>query len=96
MKLRLGTVFSGIGAIEQALIRLDIDHRIEFACDNGDVEIDIDYEHELKKIKKMNSTKEKRLYVENLYKTLSRKTNFVEQAYKANYKVENDNFFYDV
>ena len=84
--LKLGTVFSGIGAIEQALIRLDIDHEIEFACDNGDVEIDVDYEKELKKIKEMKTIEEKRIYVENLYKTKSRKTNFVEQAYKANYK----------
>lgn len=94
--LKLGTVFSGIGAIEQALVRLNIEHEIEFACDNGDVEIDIDHDQELNKIKKMKTIEEKRLYVENLYKTLSRKTNFVEQAYKANYDVKNDNFFYDV
>ena len=34
--LRLGTVFSGIGAIEQALLRKHIKHDIVFACDNGD------------------------------------------------------------
>lgn len=34
--LRLATVFSGIGAIEQALLRMHIDHEIVFACDNGD------------------------------------------------------------
>lgn len=34
--LRLATVFSGIGAIEQALIRCHIKHEIVFACDNGD------------------------------------------------------------
>lgn len=34
--LRLGTVFTGIGAIEQALIRLGIEHTIVFGCDNGD------------------------------------------------------------
>lgn len=94
--IKLGTVFSGIGAIEQALIRMGIDHEIEFACDNGDIEIDVDYDKELKKIKKMNTIEEKRIYVENLYKSLSRKTNFVEQAYKANYTVNNNNFFYDV
>ncbi len=94
--LKLGTVFSGIGAIEQALIRLNIEHEIEFACDNGDVEIEVDYDKELNKIKKMKTVEEKRLYVENLYKTLSRKHNFVEDAYRANYKVKNDNFFYDV
>ena len=35
-KLRLATVFSGIGAIEQALLRTHIAHEIVFACDNGD------------------------------------------------------------
>ena len=35
-KFALATVFSGIGAIEQALIRKHIDHEIVFACDNGD------------------------------------------------------------
>lgn len=35
--LRLATVFSGIGAIEQALLRMHIDHEIVFACDNGDL-----------------------------------------------------------
>ncbi len=37
--LRLATVFSGIGAIEHALDRMNIDHKIVFACDNGDVDI---------------------------------------------------------
>ena len=37
--INLGTVFSGIGAIEQALIRLNMEHRIVFGCDNGDVEL---------------------------------------------------------
>ena len=94
--IRLATVFSGIGAIEQALKRLGIDYETIFACDNGDIEINVDYNKELEKIKKMKNIKEKRMYVENLYKTLSKKTNFVEQAYKANYKVVDDNFFYDV
>ena len=30
-------MFSGIGAIEQALLRTHIDHEIVFACDNGDL-----------------------------------------------------------
>ncbi len=37
--IRLATVFSGIGAIEHALKRLNIEHEIVFACDNGDVDI---------------------------------------------------------
>lgn len=37
--LKIATVFSGIGAIEHALQRMNIDHEIVFACDNGDVNI---------------------------------------------------------
>lgn len=37
--IRLATVFSGIGAIEHALDRMQIEHNIVFACDNGDVDI---------------------------------------------------------
>lgn len=94
--IKLATVFSGIGAIEQAFIQKELESEIVFACDNGDINIGIDYKKEMSKIKKMQTTKEKREYVENLYKTKSKKTNFVEISYKANYKVKDDNFFYDV
>lgn len=96
MKYRLATAFSGIGAVEQALKRLGIDTEIVFACDNGDIEIDVDTDAELQKIKSMNTVAEKREYVKNLYSTLSRKTNFVEISYKGNYEITDDNFFYDV
>lgn len=96
MKIKLATAFSGIGAIEQAFKRLNIDHEIVFACDNGDVIIDVNTDEELNNIRKLKTAKEKREYVANLYKKLSRKTNFVEQSYKSNYKINDDNFFYDV
>lgn len=94
--IRLGTVFSGIGAIEQALKRMELDFEVEFACDNGNIEINIDYDKELENVKKLNTIKEKREYTENLYKSLTRKTNFVKQSYEANYEIKNNNFFYDV
>lgn len=58
--IKLATVFSGIGAIEHALERMQLEHEIVFACDNGDVElempkvrIDIDsMERELEILKK--------------------------------------------
>ena len=96
MEIKLATAFSGIGAIEQAFIRLGIKHKIIFACDNGDINIDIDTDKELKKVRKLSSIKEKKDYVQKLYMEHSRKQNFVEKSYLANYKVENDNFFYDV
>jgi DNA (cytosine-5)-methyltransferase 1 len=35
-KIKIGTLFSGIGAVEHAFQRLNIDHEISFACDNDD------------------------------------------------------------
>ncbi|MGL6119675.1 MAG: DNA (cytosine-5-)-methyltransferase, partial [Fusobacteriaceae bacterium] len=37
--IRLATVFTGIGSVEHALQRLNIKHKIVFACDNGGVNI---------------------------------------------------------
>lgn len=37
----IATVFSGIGAIEHALDRMQLEHEIVFACDNGDVELEM-------------------------------------------------------
>ena len=37
--LRVGTLFSGIGAFEEALRQLNVPHEIKFACDNGEIEL---------------------------------------------------------
>ncbi len=94
--LRLATAFSGIGAIEFALKRLNKEHEIIFACDNGDVDIDVDIEAENKKIRSLRSFEEKNRYVRDLYAKFSRKTNFVEKTYMNNYPISTDRFFYDV
>lgn len=95
-KIRLATLFSGIGAIEFAFKRLNIDHDIVFACDNGDVVVETDTDKELKKVKKMKSVKEKNDYVKDIYRSQTRKHNFVEDTYKNNYQIDGDNFFYDI
>ena len=59
--MKLATVFSGIGAIEQALHRMGIDYEIVFACDNGDVELNLLEGQELEeytKLKKLRSKKQ--------------------------------------
>ncbi|MGI6210069.1 MAG: DNA cytosine methyltransferase [Bacilli bacterium] len=94
--IKLGSAFSGIGAIEQALERMNLKHEILFAIDNGNIDIKYDENEELDKIKSMSSVEEKRQYNNNLYKQKTRKTNFVEISYLNNYKVKNDNFFYDI
>lgn len=37
--IKLATVFSGIGAVEHALDRMDLDYKIVFACDNGNIDV---------------------------------------------------------
>ena len=37
--IKLATVFSGIGAIEHALSRMELDKEIIFACDNGEIDV---------------------------------------------------------
>lgn len=41
--LTVGTLFSGIGAFEHALIQLGIEHKILFACDCGERELPLKY-----------------------------------------------------
>lgn len=97
-KIRLATVFSGIGAIEQAFKRLHIDHEIVFACDNGEIVIDYDAEKERQIVCSLNGPEEKRKYVDNLYASKVRKTNFVKISYMANYGhlLKDSNFFQDI
>lgn len=61
--MRLATVFSGIGSIEQALKRMGIDFDVVFACDNGDVELDLltgEDLNEYTRLKKLRSKKQLR------------------------------------
>lgn len=96
--IRLATLFSGIGSIEQALDRINIPHEIVFACDNGDVEIDYNHEEEFNKIRNMKSKLEKKKYVDDLYSSKSRKQNYVKKSYLANYgnKISKDDFHLDI
>lgn len=95
-KIRLATVFSGIGSIEQALIRLNIPHEIVFACDNGEREIAVNYTEEFEKVKRFSTVEQKKEYVDNLYKEKSRQINFVQQSYLANYALDESKFYQDV
>lgn len=133
--MKLATVFSGIGAIEQALLRMGIDYEIVFACDNGDVELTLldgqeleDYKRlaklrskkQLKNendannlealgkrenaiaeeirsvIQNLDGVKAKKEFVDNLYRTKSRATNFVKKAYMANYNIDPDHYHLDI
>ena len=94
--IRLATVFSGIGSVEWALKRMNIDYEIVFACDNGDIELkNIDEEKEIKKIFSLKTLKEQKKYEQELY-LKSKKTNFVKQTYMANYNIDESRFHYNV
>ena len=94
--LKVATVFSGIGAIEFALKRLNIEHEIVFACDNGEREVELDYIKEKTIVDQLASSKEKKEYVEKLYASKTKSRNFMQESYMANYKVNDDLFFQDV
>ena len=93
--LKLGTVFSGIGAIEHALERLSMPHSIAFACDNGNIELDIEREEIEEKLLTFASFKDKKNYIDELYRK-KKKKNFVEESYQANYNIPHEHFHYDV
>lgn len=93
--LRLGTVFSGIGAIEHALQRMNIKHEIAFACDNGNIELKTSEEEIREALSELNTPAEKKAYVDGLYEN-SRKKNFVYESYFANYNIPKDRFYQDV
>ena len=95
-KIRLATVFSGIGAVEFALRRMNINHEIVFACDNGEREVSYDKNKTFEEIKNLSSQLEKKEYVDKLYDKLTRKTNFVEKSYLANYNININCFYQDV
>lgn len=95
-KLKIGTVFSGIGAFEFALKRLGIDHEIVFACDNGEIEIEYSQDEEFNKVKQLKSIDAKQEYVQKLYKNSTRRTNFVKISYLANYECNPKRFFEDI
>ena len=59
-KIRLATVFSGIGSIEFALKRLNVPHEVVFACDNGERDIEYNTEEEFERIKSLKTVDQKK------------------------------------
>lgn len=91
--IQLATVFSGIGAIEHSMIKNRINHKIVFACDNGERRLKSSYE-EVEDVTKEMSDEEKNSYITNLYIKESG-INLVEQTYKANFDIDAKNFYQD-
>lgn len=71
--LKIATVFSGIGAFEESLIKLGIDFETAFACDNGERLIEQSKE-EILSYAMENNFKNKELndYVNTLYEKIKK------------------------
>lgn len=92
--IRLATVFSGIGAPEEALKQLGENFDVVFACDNGERELKVTYDEIMEATLDM-SYEERLQYVSSLYKKTN-KENFVKQSYFANHDIDEDRWFEDV
>ena len=95
--IKLATAFSGIGAVEQAFKQLNIEHKILFACDNGERYLK-ESQEELAAIieeEKKNTGKTVREIVSELYERTG-KIDYVKKSYFANYDISENNWYEDV
>lgn len=92
--IRLATVFSGIGAPEEALRQLGEEFEIVFACDNGERELKVDYDEIINATSNMTH-EEKLEYVSNLY-LKTNKENYVKKSYFANHTIKENQWYEDV
>lgn len=96
-KIKIATVFSGIGAVEFAFKRMNVDHEIVFACDNGERDIEYDKDVEYNKLIQLSSIDEKKKYVDDLYLSKTKSKNYVQESYLHNYpNCSHDRFFQDI
>lgn len=93
-KIRVATVFSGIGAAEQAFKQLGLDFEIVFACDNGERYIE-DIDTKVEKMKADNPNMKIEDIVRKIYSE-SGKPNNVKISYFSNYEITEDKWFEDI
>ena len=95
-KVKVATVFSGIGAFEQALEKMNIPYDIIFACDNGEREIKVPQDDIKKYIEENNLTlEEQQQYIKRLYDS-TKKENYMKTSYKENYKIPESKWYEDI
>lgn len=92
--ITIATVFSGIGAAEQALKQMNIDHKIVFACDNGERYLTQSQE-EISDILNNFADEYKQSALELLYDSTG-KPNNVKKSYFANYDIDENRWFEDI
>lgn len=77
-ELKVGTLFSGIGAFEHALKQLGIKHEIKFACDCGERELPLLYK-DLKKLTKDKTLEQIFRYCEDYINRVGVKVEYREK-----------------
>lgn len=92
--INVATVFSGIGAFEQALLKQNIKHNIVFACDTGERYLKIDTNLIKRKISNLNNEDSKK-YIDALYDS-TRRINYVKESYFANYIIDENKWYSDI
>lgn len=93
-KLKIATVFSGIGTPEFALQRLGVPYEIVFACDNGEIELKASDEEINENLKSLQTYQERKDYIDSLY--TKGRTNQPRKTYLANHQLAEADFHYDV
>lgn len=96
MKINVATVFSGIGAIEQACKKVygNDNVNIVFACDTGERYL-TDTKEELDKQMLDMNYDEKQAYLKTKYYK-NNKRNYVKDSYFANYKISEKQWYEDI
>lgn len=94
MKIRVGTVFSGIGAPEEGLRQLGVDHEIVFACDNGERKLSVKDEEYISTLQGLSNEERDAVIEDRYYSHLGE--NLVQRTYCANNDIDSDKFFQDV
>lgn len=92
--LKIATVFSGIGAPEEAIKQLGIEHKIVFACDNGERYTTIT-EQDITEYINKNPKKSVQDVVKEAYDS-TKKPNYVKKTYFANYEIKEEDWYEDI
>lgn len=89
----LGTVFSGIGAPEQAIKKLGVSYEVVFACDNGEREPKLD-DKSFREIIDSTPKDCREEKIRSIYKEVGE--NRMELSYKTNYDIDSNYFYQDI
>ena len=84
--LKIATVFSGVGAFEQALLKKSIQYEIVFACDTGERYVNINVDKLQEQLRGLPN-KDREKFVSSIYDS-TKKKNYVKESYFANYKID--------